>query len=142
MTGQTILSMAAPTSFFAAIRHGNSEATANSGNGYAVSSAAHTMRICQLSPLHLLDIESRPQVGELGEQIVVRPNLVLRYLPVCEDSQECVVGKCPATVREGRWALGIIEEHLRQHCLCHSPLLCEPISRIVPHRCQTTSSLC
>jgi hypothetical protein len=44
----------------------------------------------------------RPEVGKLGEQIVVRTYPVLRDLPICEDSQEAildVVGECPAIAR-------------------------------------------
>jgi DNA-binding transcriptional LysR family regulator len=46
----------------------------------------------------------RPEVGELGEQIVVGAYPVLRHLPICEDSQEVildVVGECPAIFRAG-----------------------------------------
>jgi hypothetical protein len=47
----------------------------------------------------------RPEVGKLGEQIVVRTYPVVRDLPICEDSQEGildVVGQCSAIAREGR----------------------------------------
>jgi len=30
----------------------------------------------------------RSQVGKLGEQIAVRSYLILRHLPICEDSKE------------------------------------------------------
>jgi acyl-[acyl carrier protein]--UDP-N-acetylglucosamine O-acyltransferase len=43
--------------------------------------------------------------------IAVRPYLVFRHLPICEDSQEGidgVVGQCPAIVREGRRPRGVI----------------------------------
>jgi hypothetical protein len=44
------------------------------------------------------------QKGELGEQIAVGPTLILRHLPVGEESQERIDGVangCPATVRKG-----------------------------------------
>ena len=47
-------------------------------------------------------IVRRPQVGELGKQIAVRPYLVPCHPPVCEDSQEGisgVVGERPAIAR-------------------------------------------
>src|SRR5262249_34883550 len=71
-----------------------------------------------------LGIVRRPQVGKPGKQIAMRPYLVFRHLPVCEDSQEGVtgvVGERPAIVREGCWAGGVIGQHVRQQCPCCSP---------------------
>ena len=57
------------------------------------------------------DIVGVPQIGELGKQIDVGPDLVPGHLPVCEDCQEGVggiVGQRPAIAREGRRARGVI----------------------------------
>src|SRR6516162_11174704 len=58
----------------------------------------------------------RPQVGKFWKQVAVRPDLVLRHLPVCVDSHENVtgvVGERPAIAREGCRAGGIIRQHVR-----------------------------
>jgi hypothetical protein len=65
----------------------------------------------------------RPQIGELAEQIAVRTHFVSRYLPICEDRKEDidgVVSECSAIVREGRRALGIVGQDVRQQCPCHA----------------------
>jgi hypothetical protein len=65
----------------------------------------------------------RPEIGELGEQIVVGAYPVLRHLPICEDSQEVildVVGERPAIFREGRGARGVKGHEVRQQCPCHA----------------------
>src|ERR1700730_11313053 len=52
------------------------------------------------------------------------PYLIPRHLAICENRKEGiggVVGESPAILRERRWARGIIEEDLRQHCTCHPP---------------------
>jgi hypothetical protein len=69
------------------------------------------------------DVVGRPEVGELGEQIVVRAYPVLCHLPICEDRQEVildVVGECPAIFREGRRARGVKGHEVRQQCPCHA----------------------
>ena len=56
------------------------------------------------------DVVRRSQVGELGEQIAVRSYLILRHLPICEDSKEGidgVVGERPAIAGVGRRARGV-----------------------------------
>ena len=73
----------------------------------------------------------RTHIGKVGKQIAVRPHLVLRHPPVCEDGHEGVtgvVGERPTTDREGCWAGGIIGHHIGQQCQCRSlrPLRCIP----------------
>src|SRR5215471_14328155 len=65
----------------------------------------------------------RAHIGKLGKQIAVRSHLVLRYLPVCENSHEDVtgvVGERPAIAREGCWEGGVIGHHIGQQCLRRS----------------------
>jgi hypothetical protein len=62
------------------------------------------------------DIMGGPQIGELGKQIDVGPDLVPGHLPVCEDCQEGVgdiVGQRSAIAREGRRARRIIRKYFR-----------------------------
>src|SRR5439155_22623107 len=64
----------------------------------------------------------RPQVGKLGEQIIVRAYPIPRHFPIRDDSQEGiggVVAGCAAIVRVGRWARGVIVQEVRQQCPCH-----------------------
>jgi hypothetical protein len=66
----------------------------------------------------------RPEVGELREQIPVRPDHGLRHLPVREDSQEGaigIIGERPSVAREGSWARRVIGQHLRQQCRRRPP---------------------
>ena len=52
------------------------------------------------------------------------PYFILRDLPIGEDSQEGIldiIGECPAIVREGRGARGVIAQEVRQQCLCNPP---------------------
>src|SRR6266481_2202812 len=73
----------------------------------------------------------RAQVGELGEQIAVWPNLISCHLPVREDTEEDigdVVVECPAIVREGRGARGVVAQDVRQQCPCHPPCFLLSIS--------------
>src|SRR2546426_9024803 len=66
----------------------------------------------------------RPQVGKLGEQIVVRAYPIPRHFPIRDYSQEGiggVVAGCTAIVRERRWARGVIVQQVRQQCPCHPP---------------------
>src|SRR5262245_54239318 len=66
----------------------------------------------------------RAHIGKLGKQIAVRPNLVLRHPPVCEDSHERVtgvVGERATIAREGCWAGGIIGHHIGQQAQRRSP---------------------
>jgi hypothetical protein len=63
-----------------------------------------------------------PQVREVGEQMVVRPNLMPLPQPICERGQEHVgrvVRKCSSIARKGCRARGVIGQDLRQHCLSH-----------------------
>src|SRR5262245_7215738 len=72
----------------------------------------------------------RAHIGKLGKQIAVRPNLVLRHPPVCEDSHERVTGvdgERATIVREGCWAGGIIGHHIGQQAQRYSPC---PLRRI------------
>src|SRR5262249_3670918 len=73
---------------------------------------------------------SRATIRKIGKQIAVRPNLVRRHPPVCEDSHERVtgvVGERATIAREGCWAGGIIGHHIGQQAQCRS--LC-PLRRI------------
>ena len=77
----------------------------------------------------------RPQVGELGEQITMRPDLIRGHLPICEDGKEGildVVGECPAIVGEGRRARGVIGQDVRQQCplppALHLPVYTHPLA--------------
>src|SRR5262249_25450230 len=79
----------------------------------------------------------RAHIGNLGKQIAVRPNLVLRPPPVCEDGHEGVtgvVGERPTTDREGCWAGGIIGHHIGQQAQCCSPCPLWRISTYVLER--------
>src|SRR5206468_5170810 len=61
----------------------------------------------------------RPEIGELGKQIIVGFYSVLGHLPVCEDRQKSiarVVGECPSIGRKGRGPGRIIGHDLRQEC--------------------------
>ena len=64
----------------------------------------------------------RPQIGEFSEQITVRTYFVSRHLPICENRKEDIdgiVSECSAIAREGRRALGIVGQDIRQQCPCH-----------------------
>src|SRR5207253_708791 len=66
----------------------------------------------------------RPQVGKLGEQIVVRAYSIPPHFPIRDDRQEGiggVVAGCAAIVRVGRRARGVIVQQVRQQCPCHPP---------------------
>jgi hypothetical protein len=57
------------------------------------------------------------QGGELGEQIAVGPILILRHLPVGEESREGIDGVangCPPTVRKGEEGIGGDPRRTRQ----------------------------
>ena len=45
-----------------------------------------TSRVIGFAAAALSGFVGRPEIGELGEQIVVRAYPVLRHLPICEDS--------------------------------------------------------
>jgi hypothetical protein len=56
-------------------------------------------------------------VGELREQVFVRPDLILRHLSIRKKRKEeihDVVGKCPAIGRVDRRPRGIIRKDVRQ----------------------------
>jgi hypothetical protein len=79
----------------------------------------------------------RPQIGELAEQIVVRTYFVSRHPPICEDRKEDIdgiVSECSAIVREGRRALGIVGQDIRQQCPCHPPRFLGRITTCVLQR--------
>src|SRR6516164_3163801 len=79
----------------------------------------------------------RPHIGKVGKQIAVRPNLVLRHPPVCEDSHERVtgvVGERATIAREGCWAGGIIGHHIGQQTQRRSPCPLWRISTYVLER--------
>src|SRR5262249_17103113 len=79
----------------------------------------------------------RAHIGKLGKQIAVRPNLVLRPPPICEDSHERVtgvIGERPTIAREGCWAGGIIGHHIGQQFQCRSPCPLWRISTYVLER--------
>src|SRR5262249_13078463 len=82
----------------------------------------------------------RAHIGKLGKQIAVRPNLVLRHPPVCEDSHERVtgvVGERATIAREGCWAGGIIGHHIGQQAQCRSPCpLCRISSYVLERVCE------
>src|SRR5215207_1116486 len=58
----------------------------------------------------------RPEVGELGEEVVVWPHLVLCHLPVRQDGKQGIghiVGEKTAVVRVGNRARGVVWEDIR-----------------------------
>ena len=58
----------------------------------------------------------RPQVGELGKEVVVWPHFVLRHLPVRQEGEQGIghiVGEQTAVVRVGNRARGIVWEDIR-----------------------------
>src|SRR5215472_8736156 len=80
----------------------------------------------------------RAHIGKLGKQIAVRPNLVLRHPPVCEDCHERVtgvVGERATIAREGCAAGGIIGHHIGQQAQRRSPC---PLWRYI-HLCARES---
>src|SRR5882757_7840196 len=64
----------------------------------------------------------RAEVGERGEQVVVRSYIISCHLSICEDGNEAihnVIGEFPAIPRVGRRPCGIIKEDVRQQSFCH-----------------------
>jgi hypothetical protein len=58
----------------------------------------------------------RPEVGKLGEEVVVWPHLVLRHLPVRQDSEQAInhiVGEQTTVVQLGNRARGIVGQDIR-----------------------------
>src|SRR5262249_58051285 len=97
-------------------------------SGFSFFSPLHSFLIFVLqsfsSALSSRSFVGWAHIGKLGKQIAVRPNLVLRHPPVCEDSHERVtgvVGERAAIAREGCWAGGIIGHHIGQQAQCRSP---------------------
>src|SRR5258708_37046747 len=80
-----------------------------------------TSSVRKLSPSPL---GGRTQIGELGKQIDVGPNLVPSHLPVCEDCQEGIggiVGERTAIPRKGRGTRRVVGQYVGQQCSRHPP---------------------
>jgi hypothetical protein len=63
-----------------------------------------SLRTSPLMPREPSRLVWRPEVGELGEEVLVWPHPVLRYLPVCQECQkgiDHIVGEQTAVVRVG-----------------------------------------
>ena len=79
----------------------------------------------------------RPQIGEVGKQIDVGPDLVACHLPVCEDCQEGVggiVGERTAIARKRRGTRRVVGQHVGQQCSRHPPCFLRRIATGVLQR--------
>src|ERR1700730_276238 len=82
-------------------------------------------------------IVRRPQIGELGKQIAVGPDLVPGHLAVREDRQEGVgriVGERTAIARKKRGTRRVVGQDVGQQCSRHPPCFLRRIATGVLQR--------
>src|ERR1700731_5427221 len=73
-------------------------------------------------------------IGEVGEQIGVRPPVVFRYLSISEDANkriERIVSKCPAVIGKTRRMPRLIRHNIWEQCPRHALRLSRRISTCV-----------
>src|SRR6267142_141619 len=86
---------------------------------------------CRSAEASLPCVMWRPYIRELGYQVGVRPHVVPRHLPICEDAHEHierVVGECPAVIGKRRRARWVVKQDIWEQCPRYPPRLSRRIS--------------